>query len=82
MADKTPLEERASELAINLALHAAMFKLVEDDAEIELAKDALDWQNDDDDRALMIEAMKDAKAINEAFLITGTILEVEHGISA
>ena len=40
------------------------------------------WQNDEDDRALMLAAMKDAKAINEAFLITVTLLEVEHGISA
>ena len=59
-----------------------LISTIEDDEEIKLAKDALDWQNDDDDRALMVEAMKDAKAIDEAFLITGTILEVEHGISA
>ena len=50
----TPLEERASELAVNLALHAAIFKLVEDHEEIQLAKEALDWQNDEDDRALML----------------------------
>lgn len=78
----TPLEERASEFVVNLALSAAILKLVEQDKDIQAARNGGLDLNDPAERELMIEVIADEKVISQAFLVAGTVLEQEHGISA
>jgi hypothetical protein len=78
----TPLEERASEFVINLALSAAIMRLVEQDKDVQAARNGGLDVNDPAERELMIEVIADEKVISQAFLVAGTVLEQEHGISA
>lgn len=78
----TPLAERTSDFVVSLAMHAAIARLIEQDEEVQAARTGGLDLNDPEERDLMIEVMHDAKVINEAFLVAGTILEQEHGISA
>jgi hypothetical protein len=78
----TPLEERASEFVISLALSAAIMGLIEQDKEIQAARNGGLDLDDPEERALMIEVIAEEKVISQAFLVAGTVLEQEHGISA
>jgi len=78
----TPLEQRASDFVVSLALSAAIHNLIEQDKEVQAARNGGLDLNDPAERDLMIEVVYEAKVINEAFLVAGTILEQEHGISA
>ena len=78
----TPLEERASEFVLNLALSAAIMKLVDQDRDNQAARNGGLDLNDPAERELMIEVISDEKVISQAFLVAGTVLEQEHGISA
>ncbi len=78
----TPLESRTSEFIMNLALSAAIQKLIEQDEDVEAALNGGLDLSDPEERDLMIEVINDRASINEAYLVAGTVLELEHGISA
>ena len=79
----TPLEARTFSFAINLAFSSAIQSLVERDQDVTAArKNGLGDLSEEDTQALMKEALADARLINQAFLVAGSVLEAEHGISA
>jgi len=71
----------ADTFVLNIASLEAVQSLLERSRECSEAKHILDWREDEEDRAALLEAMKEQRQINAIFIKIGEGLEKD-GISA
>jgi len=74
-------KEAANSFVLCLVSSAAIQTLVERDQECAVAHEILDWRNDEQELAVLQEALQERKAINALFVEAGNWLE-SLGISA